>query len=335
MTSRLISSVTCMLIGVAGLAAIGGCATPAPPPINVEQRDWTSPDGITGVQLLTDHYDLRLTARDPVLPDYLPTFMEAAFTEYARLLPPAREGQDRLVVYLFDSRIEWANFTRASFPPARARTYLHIHAGGYVDQRTGTAVVHDLRQRNSTFALLAHEGFHQYLGRYFPKRVPAWLNEGLATQWEGFEMQGRRATFTPRRNYLRRNDLRAALGREGEFIPITDLLRMHAGEAVVETGQTVRTYYAQVWSTVLFLRQGADGKYAEPFAKLLADAGTERLAHAVRGYRAATPDMAKLSNGEIIFRHYITDDLTGFMDEYRAFAARLVQWAEPHRQTVP
>ena len=128
---------------------------------------------------------------------------------------------------------------------------------------------------------------------------------------------------------MRKNDLRSALGREGEFIPLPELLRMHAGEAVVETGSTVRTYYAQVWSVVLFLRQGADGKYAQSFARLLADAGTKRLKLATSAYRAATPGADKFSDGEVVFRQYITEDFATFMNEYRDFARTLVQWPAP------
>ncbi len=307
-----------------GLAAVAGCASvSAPAPIAVEQAEWTAPNGSAGAQLLTEHYDLRVTITDALLQEHLAPFMETAFGEYARLIPPARERSDRLAVYLFGTRDEWADFTQSTFP-ARAYTYLHIHAGGYVDQPSATAVIHDLG-RDRTLSLLAHEGFHQYLAGYLPRPVAAWLNEGLATQFEAFDLRGDRPVFTPRRNFVRRNSLRAALSPDGGFIPLADLLRMDAGEAVVKTGQSVRTYYAQVWSTILFLREGADEKYAEGFANLLADAGTKRLDLAVSAYRAATPDSGAISHGEAVFRHYITEDLAGFMAQYLAFARHLVR----------
>lgn len=305
-------------------ATLAGCAAPAsPPPIAVEQREWTSPAGRPGLQLLTDHYDLRLTAGDAMLQQYLAPFMETAFAEYARLMPSERTNVDRLVVYLFGTRPEWAAFTAQNYPH-QARVYLHIHAGGFVDQPTATAVVHDIG-RDRTLSLLAHEGFHQYLAAYFPRRVPPWLNEGLATQFEEFDLDGDRPVFTPRRNFARSNDLRAALGPDGQFIPLPQLLRMNAGEAVVETGRTVRTYYAQVWSTVLFLRYGGDARYTEGFARLLADAGTDRLDHAISAYRAAKTDAGDLSDGEIVFRHYLSEDLAAFTAEYHQFAQSLVR----------
>ena len=102
MHSRPTSRKRVLLGGVIGLAAIAGCASfPTPEPIAVEQRDWTAPGGTPGVQLLTDHYDLRVTTRDALLQEYLAPFMETAFAEYTLLIPSTRESPDRLVVYLF------------------------------------------------------------------------------------------------------------------------------------------------------------------------------------------------------------------------------------------
>lgn len=302
---------------------LAGCAAQAPPPpVQVERQEWTAPDGRTGRQLLTEHYDIRTTSRDRMLLEYIAPFMETAFDEYARLVPGEIDTSNRLVMYVFGSRNEWVNFTRRNFP-AQAYTYMHIHAGGFMDRKTATCVIHDIG-RDRTLALLGHEGFHQYVARVLTDTIPPWVNEGLATQWESFDLAGDRPTFTPERNFGRRGHLRDALGPEGGFIPLTDLLRMHAGEAVLETGRTVRTYYAQVWSMLLFIREGAEGRYADGLKQMLADAAEGRLELAVSGYRAARPEADDSSPGEIIFRHYITEDLDRFMSEYEAFSLALV-----------
>jgi hypothetical protein len=321
---RLRTTVAGRLTGLAlALALVAGCASSEPPPVSVESQEWTSPVGTDGQRLITDHYELRVTVRDDVLQDYVAPFMETAFQAYTGLIPPPTDSVERMPVYLFGTREEWALFVSRTFPD-RARTYLHIHAGGFVDHPTATAVIWDVG-RDRTLSLLGHEGFHQYMARCFPERIPPWLEEGSATQWEAFDLKRGRPVFTPRRNFLRRSDLRAALGPDGRFIPLSDLLRMNAGEAVLKTGSAVRTYYAQVWSTILFLQEGADGRYADAFAGLLADAGTERFRFAVSGYRATHADADRISPGEIIFRHYITEDLDTFMNEYRAYARALVR----------
>jgi len=307
-----------MLVTAAGL----GCVSVPQPPVAVQRSEWTPASGISGLRLQTEHFDLYVTAKDQLLLEYLPPFLETTFAGYHKLVSPPGEVQKRLAIYLFENRGQWAAFTRR-FAPARAPVYLHIKAGGYVDQATATTVVWDLG-RDRTLSLVAHEGMHQYFAAYFPNPVVAWLNEGLATQWESFDLKGPRPVFTPRRNYHRANSLREALhGSEG-WTPLERLLAMHAGHAVVQTGQTTRGYYAQVWALVLFLREGNNRAYADKFAQLLVDVGTQRLNIAVKAYRAVTPDSGGIPHGEVIFRRYISEDLDGFEAEYRAFAERLV-----------
>ncbi len=310
---------TLLLLGVVGCAS-----TIRPARVEYDQADWTCQTGVTGIQMLTPHYDLRVTAKDEILRQYLPQFMEAALTEYQKAIPPARDPSERMVIYIFNDRPEWVQFTRG-FAPNQAPVYMHIHTGGYMDQARATAVIWDIGREN-TLALIAHEGWHQYLAKCFPEAIPAWLNEGLATQWEGFELDDERPIFKPSGNYMRRGNLRDALSAGGNdgLIPLPELLAMDAGYAVVKTGATVRNYYTQVWSLILFLREGQVKEYTQGFRKLLADAGTARMQAAVRAYRAATPGAEKYSTGEVVFRHYITEDLETFVDAYREYALNLV-----------
>lgn len=311
------------LTGLLGLSLVWGCShSVGYKPVEFSQNEWVSPSGSAGVQMVTEHYDLRVTSEDLLLRQHLPVFMETAFEAYSSTIQPSGQNVDRMVIYLFGTRDEWAAFTRVAYP-AQAEVYLHLQAGGYTDQPSATAVTHDLG-RDRCLSLLAHEGFHQYVARHLDRSLPAWLNEGLACQWEGFKLVEGRPVFTPKQNLLRRNSLRAALTVKDTFIPLPKLLAMHAGEAVVHTGQVAQSYYAQVWALILFLQHGANGEHARAFRELLADAGTDRLDAAVSAYRAATPAAASLSNGEIIFRHYITDDLESCGNEYFQFARQLV-----------
>lgn len=323
MPRLIIRTVYGLLIGGFSAGLTAGCShSSGTRPAEFATNEWTSPAGQVGTQIITDHYDIRTTSRDVPLRRQIPEFMEAAFSGYCSTLPPTRESGDRMVVYLFETRDEWADFTRLTFP-AQAHTYLHLHAGGYTDQPSAMAVAHDIG-RDRTLALLGHEGFHQYVARHLDRSLPAWLNEGLACQWEAFRLVHGRPEFRPRENYLRRNSLRSAISSPDAFIPLPRLLGMHAGEAVVETGQVVRSYYSQVWLLILFLQHGCDGKYAKAYAALLADAGTDRLDAAIGAYRATNPDGGRLTPGEIIFRHYITDDLDKCAAEYFDFARQVV-----------
>jgi hypothetical protein len=172
-----------------------------------------------------------------------------------------------------------------------------------------------------TLSLLAHEGVHQYLARCFGQPVPAWLNEGLACQFEAFNLRQGRPVFVPRENFLRRNHLREGLSHH-DMIPLERMLSTHAGDALVGRTGSSRLYYAQAWALVLLLRE--DDRFKAGFARLLADAGTPRLALSVSAYRAATPDKAGRSDAEIAFRQYITDDLEAFARDYEEFCRNLV-----------
>lgn len=320
---RSLSAGPATVVSLLTLAAIAGCRTASPSRPSVRQTEWAPAAGINGVRQETEHYDLKITATDPLLRQILPAFLETTFAEYRRLLPPPEGRPGKCDVYLFANREQWAAFTRR-FVPQRAHVYLYIKAGGYVEPRTAAAVVWDIG-RDSTLTLLAHEGFHQYLAKYFPEPVVPWLNEGLATQWEAFDLKAGNPVFTPQRNYHRRNSLREALAGPQAWIPLPKLLAMDAGQAVVQAGQPTRGYYAQVWSLVLFLREGGFREYTRSFDRLLADVGSERLRTNVRAYQAASPTTADAGYGQMIFRHYITEDLDLFERQYRDFCEKLVR----------
>ena len=298
-----------------------GCTQPRDANVAVERQAWTSPVGGAGTQLLTAHYDLRITSRDQLLIEYLPAFMETCHREYRSLLPAAAQREERMVVYLFAGRPEWAAFTRR-FDPLRADTYLHIHSGGYCDQATATAVMWDVG-RDRTLALLAHEGLHQFAAATLHESLPSWLGEGLATQFEAFDLDGPVPRFTPRRNFLRTSSLREALLLEDGLIGLDELLTMDAGQAVRKANATTAGYYAQVWSLVLFLRE--DPRYAPGFRRLLADAGTPALRQSASGWRVATPADAHLADGPLIFRHYLSTELTDLTEQYTDFCRKLLR----------
>ncbi|HUU82308.1 MAG TPA: DUF1570 domain-containing protein [Phycisphaerae bacterium] len=273
-----------------------------------------------GTQITTEHFDIYTTVDDQEMRDYVPRFLEACYRQYADLLTPPEGPSPRMQTYLFANQRQSAEFTRQKFP-GRTDVYERIGVGGFAIE--GSCVTFYTRPRYYMLRTLAHEGLHQYFGAHFKQRIPAWLNEGMATYCEGFDLQRRQPVFSPTENSFRLNALREALSSDA-LIPLTELLSTHAGEVIVQAkSRLTQTYYAQVWALVVFLRHGADRTYAAGFEEMLADVAAGRLTARARaaGIAAETPSAAV--TGEAVFRAYITDDLPAFEKAYRDYMVEL------------
>jgi len=288
----------------------------SPPPIQSQVTDWQF-GRAQGQRLLTDHFAVYTTVQDALTLELLPVFMETAYRQYIGTAPATDVSERRLPVYLFNTRAEWERFTR-SFIRDRARRYLQIRSGGYT--RQDTCVAYYIR-RELTLAVLAHEGFHQYVYRHFGPAVPAWLNEGLACYCENYVWKDDRPVFAPHANRFRINHLRRALVT-GKLMPLAKILDADAGDVVMTTQREVQTYYAQVWSLVMFLQNGSDQGYAWGFARLMAELGTPALTATAQAQRAATGDR-EIGFGQAVFRAYITENLDEFTTRYLAYVREL------------
>ena len=311
------------LLGWPALICIlaAGCASrPADRAFTATRQPWTF-QGAAGLEITTDHFDVYTTVDDPQLQDYLPSFLEAAYRQYASLLPPSQESGRRLQTYLFATKHQWLAFTRQTFPE-RYDTYSRVQVGGYA--AGAKCVTFSIRPRIYTLSVIAHEGLHQYFAAHFAERIPAWLNEGLATYCEGFDVVGGKPVFQPKENSVRRNALREILAGDG-LMPLKDVLASDAGSVIVDSrGRWTRAYYAQVWALTVFLRHGAKGRYADRFEALLADVASGQMSTRAQAARITSPEPAKVSFGEAVFYAYVTDDLPRFESELREFMIKLV-----------
>lgn len=303
--------------------ALGGCSASkrgGAEPVAVQRGEWQFHNR-PGVELTTEHYLIRTTCKSPALLDAMPGFLESCWVAYEELLPSQTKPSEPLKTYLFQNRSEWEAFTE-DFAPARAEVYKKIRSGGYSER--GTTVSH-YSSVSATLSILAHEGFHQFLELTRGRFIPPWLNEGLACNFESFELDaGNRPVFRPERNALRKGHLAEALGRNA-LIPLREILETHAGEQVLKASADVRGYYAQEWALVLYLRQPPSvNPYHAGFQELMRDLGSETM---VRRSQAAltTGMLGKANNGEAVFRAYITTDLDKFEADYQAFIKQLLQ----------
>ncbi len=236
------------------------------PVLPEDTQEWTF--GVVKGQIIeTAHYRVYTTVQDALLLEKLPNFLETAYEQYLAFFPQAQVDEEPLDIYLFGRRSEWETYTRENMG-ARADTYLKIRAGGY--SYDGISVAY-LLDRYSTFGVLAHEGFHQFSSSRLSHRIPAWMEEGLACNFEAHFWRSGQPDFAPDLNEFRIKALKQALLR-GSLFSLSEILTMDAGQAIGMSAKKTGIFYAQSWALTRFLQEGQNGKHRPAFRKMLSDA---------------------------------------------------------------
>ena len=307
------------------MLALAGCATPSvtfdPGDVQFTQDEWEF-GGRRGARLTTDHFDIFTTDEDAELVAYLPRFLETTYLFYSSLLPPPADadlGDARMQTYLFGQRSEWGSFVKTRFPQ-RYPLYRQIPAGAFTE---GTACVAYNIGRARTWALLAHEGFHQYVNAHFGEVLPAWLNEGLAAYCESVEFRRDRPHFAGQRNTFRLRHLRQAYA-SGAAMPLRRLLDEDAAHLVEEVGTPAASaYYAQAWALMAFLLHEGEGRFAAFLPAVAQDLNDNALRIRAQTARAAAPNPAETSFGQAVFRVYVTEDIEVVQRDFEKYVHRL------------
>ena len=308
-------------------------AVAAIPSLEVVRQPWKFA-AYEGSLISTPHYRIHTTLAYEHILDRLPIFMEHAIARYTTALAELPEPRRPLETYLFHDRRQWMAKTRQILPN-QAATFDQLGRGGFTTR--GIAVLYYIDNNGryrDTFAIAAHEGWHQYTQSTFRQPLPIWLEEGIATYMEGHRWGEEAPTFEPSRNWERRGALRQAILAD-ELIPLDELLTQPP-QAFLEKGKDrLLTYYGQVWALVRFLVDGAEGRYRPAMSELLTDAAQGRLARRLSAAAAASPAAASRSHrprrvaanelGPLLVKMYFNDDLAAFEREYLAHARGLAQ----------
>lgn len=291
--------------------------------VAVRERAWDASSG--GRELRTQHYQIFTTCSSRQLTDAVPGFMEGAYRNYLNLTGlDDRPASSLMAIYLMGDRRQWATLTQ-SVVGEQAPLYLAIEAGGYCYQKV--CVFWDIGGLG-TLATASHEGLHQFLACRMKNQLPMWLEEGLCTQAEGYQIFGNEVIFTPGENGIRYGDLRAAIMSD-QWIPLVKLLPMDAGDAVAKSTRAAVGYYGQLWSLALFIR--SDSRYRAGLVRLLSDAEQGKLNQAVGVPAEALAELQRQGRAynrvmsQRLFQHYICEDLARFEKEYRLFSLELAK----------
>jgi hypothetical protein len=114
--------------------------------------------------------------------------------------------------------------------------------------------------RGDTWAVLNHEGFHQYIYYLYGKLSPhSWYNEGTGDYYSGFQ-RGTNGQFKLEK-FSWRKDLIAGKVREGKTVPLKEFTKLTQQEyygKLDKYGTDIGVHYAQGWSLIYFLRTGKE-----------------------------------------------------------------------------
>jgi Protein of unknown function (DUF1570) len=298
-------------------------ASALPAQLVLSTEPWTFGDR-QGRTITTPNYRVFTTVDWPWLVDSMPAFVESAIRHYTTALGELERPERPLDTYLMANRPQWLDLCR-SLLDSEDRTFEQIQRGGIT--LNGRAMLYNLGPRD-TFALVAHEGWHQYTQTMFRETLPVWLEEGIATYMEGFRWDRARnlPVFLPWRNFERFEALRKAANSQ-RLIPLAELLNSTPQEQLARSDERALTYYAQVWALVHFMREGANGRYADALTDILRDARDARVTRHIAdelGMQAARSATLR-RRGPQLFQAYCNTDLAAAGAEYKAFIERAVR----------
>ncbi|HTW93626.1 MAG TPA: hypothetical protein VMD30_02455 [Tepidisphaeraceae bacterium] len=264
-----------LLSSLFAVSLLAGCAIQPTRPIG----QWVGPTQSVPVQMTTTHYTdcdytvvstthyrIISTMTDRAFLTQVAEMMEGAYTVYQSIVPGVPPTHYPMICYLFATRAQWDSFTKQHLGPDSA-VYLHIHQGGYtVYDRYVAYYFGD----GPTCSVAAHEGWHQYVARHFRGRLPPFIEEGIATSFEGVQFVNGLPRFNLSINEDRDVALRNAID-DNTLWPLRVILQMHAGMVVVKNTGSVMAWYAQAWAFARFLWDGEGGKYRPAFQRMLLD----------------------------------------------------------------
>lgn len=252
---------------LAAVLTLAGCAAETGPALPrgaaIASEPWQFGNA-AGKKLRTDHFEIYTTVADPEFNEKFAVTMEGALREYRALAPAVRHDAAPMRCYIFANRAQWAAFTEMNLGES-AGVYLQVNRGGYT--RGDVFATH--WAGDGSIQTAAHEGFHQFVARNFKDALPPFLEEGIATTFEGVSWSIRGVPSWD----LSRNDALAQTlydaRQAGTLVPLRQLVQTHAGEVVSAGTMRPELFYAQCWAFARFLREGEGGRRREALGRFL------------------------------------------------------------------
>lgn len=239
--------------------------------------------------------------------------MDAVFDEYSARFANLSSSKPRpMPLYLFRKQAEYEAFM-ASIDINAANT------GGmfFVTRKDeGLATFVGDRPVTQTFAVLQHEGFHQFAHRHIGPDLPIWVNEGIAQYFEDGVLVGRKMYVGPA-NAGRVAAVKQALAKneQFDFDTLLNISNEQWSKNVVEGKREAALQYDQSWSIAYFLIVGENGRYRDAFEKYLKLVAQRRP--------GSDPEARARSQMRAFSEAFGTTDTTAFKQRWTEFARAL------------
>lgn len=248
----MLRGLTCLIVGGLALVAASAGAASAPK--------------IPLVEYNTQFYQLK-TDLDRSEARAYAQHMDQVFAAYAqRFEHYGKRPRDRMSLYLFSRRQDYINYlAEKGFNVANTAGVFFVTERG-----SGLASFVEDQPRSKVFAVLQHEGFHQFAWHYLGEDLPIWINEGLAQYFEAaIVVQGKMRLGVPDTYGL--SVMQAAL-KSGATVPFDDLLSLETRQwngVLASQPERAGILYAQSWSMIYFLIKGQGGRFQPLLEKYL------------------------------------------------------------------
>ncbi len=224
-------------------------------------------DYAPGLVMKTSHYEIYTTITKTSLLRCIASHVEAAHSQYSRCTGAAGITSTRSKVYLFANRMQWESFTR-KFAGSQAYMFVKIQEGAYC--HNDSCVLYDIGVEK-TLAAISHEGWHQFSGRHFVYRLPSWLDEGIAMQFENMSSSSTGSHLGATRNPYRLNSLRRIINSHCAM-RLTDLLSSSPGQVMAsDRTESVAAFYSQSYALVRFLQEAGNARFRVQYNKMVRD----------------------------------------------------------------
>jgi hypothetical protein len=275
-------------------------------------------EGAAGTRIESSHYRIYSTIEDDQVLHRVAQVMEGALAQYHGLAPDVPLNDRPMDCYLFESRDQWTAFTKAH-TGEDAAIYLRVNRGGYT---VGDWYVAYWIGDIATYSVAAHEGWHQYVARYLKGRLPPFLEEGMACLFEQVEWDDNLPRWNLSQNRSRLNALRAAVAGN-QLYPLSQLVRMHAGQVVGKPNARIEAFYAQSWAFARYLYDGNGGLNRSAMRQMLADAACGVLFDDSSRELNGGP-LWDSTTAKPMLEHYLGKPLADIEQSFKAYVDELV-----------